>query len=1082
MIGLTLLARRPLLFRFFVCITMVSLFSTGCSKESRRDRALEKANEYFQAGDFPKASIEYQNAAKLDPEHNTAIQRLGQIYFKQGQSRRAHAFLRKAYEKDRKNLDILLPLLRIYRDGNDATNATAIATEILALQPANEEAVLTLVAMTSTEQESELNALLERLRSSENKAAFELASGIISVRRREFEKAETAFKAAEALNPSSPHIHAAMGNYYLMRGNRELAREHYEKRLKAAPDDLFSQIHFAEFRVLMGEKAQARRDLEALTKKAPEFVPAWSVLSAMALEDSRLEDCAQLVGKTLSLEPTDFRALLVRARLSLAQTNISQAIAQIRQLKAAYPRVPQVNMELARALLATNDMGAAVTALNEALAANPNFADALFLKAQVTYRQGDFVSAQSAFSDLTKLNPRLVPPQLGLAEVHLARGQPEQAIEVYNNLASLYPSNAQPRFLTGTVYRRQGKTAEAEKALNEALRLDRNHLPALHELLDLKVQEKQFAEAEEILKRLETLKPGDALVLFSRARLRLAQENSSAAENDLKQAIAADPSFFPSRDMLTALYLTTGRNAEALAFLEQSAAAFPRNFKVLLQTALLLDQGTNHAQAAAAYEKAIAVEPDSTLALNNLAYLYAEDLGNLERALELARRARQLAPEDPVVADTYGWVQFRRRDYAQALTPLLESAAKLTNNPHAQFHAGMASYMQGDEKNSPVFLKQALAMDQNVAGAEQARRCLAILQEPASSTNEASIVRLQEQLRIQPDDPIAGRRMAEVHRRAGNWAAARSALEKVLETTPKSAPVLIELAELLADRFADPKKAFELAKQARTADAANPAIAQTFARLAMRSGEQEWAASVLQEQVQNQRPPSAELLYDCAVALHSIGRTPEAIDHVRRSLEAAPSAAVQKSAQQFLVFATATNAPNAELVADAQARLKTEPQFLPALMVVASGQTTSGDIAAARKTYEQIMQDYPKFSPALRALVLLPGFKTDDPTGHDLALRARKAYPRDPQVAFVAGKSFFQRNDFNSARLPLTDATSGTNENAEALYYLGMIRYKSGDRARGVEDVRKAANLGLPAPLASAATDLLIQEDLAKQR
>ena len=58
------------------------------------------------------------------------------------------------------------------------------------------------------------------------------------------------------------------------------------------------------------------------------------------------------------------------------------------------------------------------------------------------------------------------------------------------------------------------------------------------------------------------------------------------------------------------------------------------------------------------YERILTIDPDHVQALNNLAYVYhaAAD----ERSLALAERAFELAPEDPTVADTYGWILTER--------------------------------------------------------------------------------------------------------------------------------------------------------------------------------------------------------------------------------------------------------------------------------------------------------------------------------------------------------------------------------------------------------------------------------------
>ncbi len=71
-----------------------------------------------------------------------------------------------------------------------------------------------------------------------------------------------------------------------------------------------------------------------------------------------------------------------------------------------------------------------------------------------------------------------------------------------------------------------------------------------------------------------------------------------------------------------------------------------------------------------AYEKVLAVAPDNVTALNNLAYLYAQNLGQLDKGYQLARHAQDLNPTNSSTADTLGWIFSRQGQYTSALNLL----------------------------------------------------------------------------------------------------------------------------------------------------------------------------------------------------------------------------------------------------------------------------------------------------------------------------------------------------------------------------------------------------------------------------
>ena len=96
--------------------------------------------------------------------------------------------------------------------------------------------------------------------------------------------------------------------------------------------------------------------------------------------------------------------------------------------------------------------------------------------------------------------------------------------------------------------------------------------------------------------------------------------------------------------------------------------------------------------------------------LNNLAWHYAT-LGR-EEAVELARRAHELAPDNGSITDTYGWILFQRGDVEAAL-PLLEKAAEQSpNNPEIKFHLAAAYVRKGNEAKASEVIAAALESDE----------------------------------------------------------------------------------------------------------------------------------------------------------------------------------------------------------------------------------------------------------------------------------------------------------------------------------------------------------------------------------
>ena len=125
------------------------------------------------------------------------------------------------------------------------------------------------------------------------------------------------------------------------------------------------------------------------------------------------------------------------------------------------------------------------------------------------------------------------------------------------------------------------------------------------------------------------------------------------------------------------------------------------------------------------YEAVLKIDPKFGPAANNLAWIEAEHGGSLDRAIQLAQVAEEKMPDDPSVADTLGWIYFKRNMYSRAVTYGEESRDKLGDNPVVRYHLGMAYFKSGKPGAAAAELRRALELSSSFDGAEEAKRTLA---------------------------------------------------------------------------------------------------------------------------------------------------------------------------------------------------------------------------------------------------------------------------------------------------------------------------------------------------------------------
>jgi len=153
----------------------------------------------------------------------------------------------------------------------------------------------------------------------------------------------------------------------------------------------------------------------------------------------------------------------------------------------------------------------------------------------------------------------------------------------------------------------------------------------------------------------------------------------------------------------------------------------PQSLPVYMLVGVIHQGKGDIAQAQQAYEKALALNPRFAPAANNLAWIYSEHGGDKEKALELAQRAKESAPDDPYISDTLGWILYRRGVYQRAAALLRESAAKLPDDPVIQYHLGLALVKAGDTNAARQALTAAVNASASFTGKDEARKVLAEL-------------------------------------------------------------------------------------------------------------------------------------------------------------------------------------------------------------------------------------------------------------------------------------------------------------------------------------------------------------------
>jgi tetratricopeptide (TPR) repeat protein len=716
--------QTPRILRRIVTLTLAVTLIAGCSKEAKKTRLLAEADNYFKAGDYDKAKVSYLNVVQLDPQNALAFQRIGEMWLDDWAPIRASAFLAKGSELDPSNVLNRVRLARSYAATGRLDDARKEALKVLEQSPDNADALVTL--SEGARSKEGIEAAEEQLQKFPKKTdvSFYVASANLLFNTGDMVGADNVLRQALAVDPKSSQAHMAMGNLYLLQKNQKQAGEEFKKAAELAPIRSFERLKYAAFTSATGDTGETKRIATEMTRQAPDYLPGWTLLAELALKDKKYDEALSLLENVSSRDPEYIDGRRLESDVLLAKGDTKKAIDVLEHLDQTYPDAPLIKYQLASAYLRNNSPNQAKVAFEQAISINPNYGDAILRLAEINLRSGHGETVIEPITNLLRQRPDLRSAALLLAAAYGSLDRFDDAEAVIRNQVRLAPQDPQPQTALGLIFRQAKRNDEARQAFEKAAELAPDNLWLVDQLVELDLLDKHFDSARQRIHRQFQKTPDLPAAHCLEGKVLIAEGKWDLAAAELKKTLQLDPNFSTAYDLLVQTYIATNKLSEAASQLQAENSKDPNNASVLLTLALLYERMQNFPQARDAYEKVLLINPNFVPALNNLAYLEAERLNELDKAYELARRARDLQGDNPAIADTLGWVLSKRGDYQQALTILQDSAEKLPDNPEIQFHLGMTAYAMGQTDIAKVALKKAAAAPNDFPGKDESKRRL----------------------------------------------------------------------------------------------------------------------------------------------------------------------------------------------------------------------------------------------------------------------------------------------------------------------------------------------------------------------
>ena len=552
--------------------------------------------------------------------------------------------------------------------------------------------------------------------------------GAIQISRSDFDAATDVLQKALDRSPDNEVILNMLANASLLKGNTAQGVKYHEKIVSLNPESTQAQNQLLLARLMHGQSLDtgitdtnlkqplaagddySREFLHALEafkqgnlvlaleraqklhEQYPEKVDPLNLISACYLASAMWANARPELEKVLVLEPGNPSALMNLAKLEVETDNLERARDLLRELLETHPQDEKAVLLLADVETRLGDQQAGIRVLEQAVKRNPDATSQRLVLADRYLRAGEVTKVLDLTNDLSDKQLQQQPGLLevrGKAQVRL--GNQPAALSSFRRWAQLAPDSASAHYQYGNSLAKSGKKDRARKELEQAVQLDPGYLPARIGEVKMLVHDGELEHAKKALAKLKSDFGDRPEVLGIEGWYALGTGDYVTAANSFSTALKIKP----GRELTVLLFRALWRQQkqdEAIAVLQDWLTDHPRDLTVELELADAYLIQNNTKAASASYARVLELTPNNVKALNNLAWLNRD--GDLQQAIRHAEKAFGLAPNDPLVLDTYGMLLIKEGEVSKGYR-MLQNANELSpTDPAIQLHLGQAMIQQ----------------------------------------------------------------------------------------------------------------------------------------------------------------------------------------------------------------------------------------------------------------------------------------------------------------------------------------------------------------------------------------------------
>lgn len=555
--------------------------------------------------------------------------------------------------------------------------------------------------------------------------------------------------------PARPQEVALTSGHKREKQNRGNELATLKEQASQAPHNPGLQFTLAQVLLERGDAQQALSVLERVPDSATATGLTRDRLRIAAyLRTQNLAAALDAVKKMLKAHPKNAGAYVLASDVYMIANRDGKAKAALAKAKSIAPHNSKVLLNSAVLAVRMGDQAKAKEEFQAIVSESPKNLEALMGLARLAAMANDAVETTKWLQQARQAAPHALAPRIVLVRLYILRKEPDKALSVAQEAVKIAPHNALALNLLAAGQWAAGHKKDALESFNKAIKLAPNNMVVRLHLARAQIALDQAKGAEKTLQAIIDRQPTLVSAVRLLALVQLHQGNKKAAFATAKH-LGQEPGAEAAAAQLEGdLHMAQKQYQQAAAAYDASLKSHPSRAVVVDDfiarvrgrmkgpqqplVSWLSQHGNDVAvrsllaqwylqkhdlkSAAQEYQAVVRVDPKDPTALNNLAWIYGKQ--NNPKALELARKAHQAAPDNASVTDTLGWIELQSGHAEQALALLQEASTKDGKNAGIQYHLAIAQVKTGHGDQAKHTLEKLLARKGSFAERSDAQKLL----------------------------------------------------------------------------------------------------------------------------------------------------------------------------------------------------------------------------------------------------------------------------------------------------------------------------------------------------------------------